>query len=200
MINIIPNWHPVLVHFTIGLLTTSVVFYVLSVFSPVGETLKNNWRIFARWCLWIGMGITLATLVAGYLAYNSVDHDTPSHEAMTEHRNWAFATAAGFAILTLWSVWNRIKQQLPGLFFVIFALINGALLASTGWHGGEAVYRYGLGVMSLPQKNVNGEGHAHAAGSEQHTSSEMKSEQPSGLKSQHNKDENDKNSHGSHAH
>jgi len=158
MIDIIPNWHPILVHFTVGLLATSVAFYVLSIL-PVNDALKTNWRIVARWCLWTGMLITLATLTAGYLAYNSVAHDAPSHAAMTTHRNWAFATAGVFAILTLWSIFSRLKKRAPSLLFVFSAVIAGGLLATTGWLGGEAVYRYGLGVMSMPESN--GEGHAH---------------------------------------
>jgi len=162
MIEIIPNWHPILVHFTIGLLATSVVFFLLSKLLPVSQTLKSNWQVVAHWCLWVGMAITLLTVLAGYFAYNSVAHDTPSHAAMTEHRNWAFVTAAAFAFLTIWSIVLRLKKRIPGYGFLIGALISGSLLASTGWHGGEAVYRYGLGVMSLPKVEENSDG-GHAS-------------------------------------
>ncbi len=172
MIAIIPNWHPIFVHFTIGLLGISVFFYLISSFMPASDELKRNWQIVARWCLWSGMVITLFTLIAGYFAYNSVAHDTPSHEAMTKHRNWAFATATSFALLTIWSISIYKKQQVPGVAFLLFALLSGGLLASTGWHGGEAVYRYGLGVMSLPQSEGEGHAHEHPGGSEHETGSE----------------------------
>jgi uncharacterized membrane protein len=169
MIEIIPNWHPILVHFTIGLLASSVGFFLLATVLPVSQTLKSNWQVVAHWCLWLGMGITLFTVLAGYVAYNSVAHDTPSHAAMTEHRNWAFVTAAAFLFLTIWSIWLRLKKRIPGYWFLIFTLISGGLLASTGWHGGEAVYRYGLGVMSLPKVEENSDGshasHSHGEGS-----------------------------------
>lgn len=175
MIEIIPNWHPILVHFTIGLLATSVGFFLLATVLPVSQTLKSNWRVVAHWCLWVGMSITLFTVLAGYFAYNSVAHDTPSHAAMTEHRNWAFATAAAFLLLTIWSIWLRLKKQIPGYWFLIVALISGGLLASTGWHGGEAVYRYGLGVMSLPKVEENSDGshasHTHGEASADSSSS-----------------------------
>jgi len=35
------------------------------------------------------------------------------------------------------------------------------LLANTAWHGAENVYRYGLGVMSLPQQESEGHAHNH---------------------------------------
>ena len=162
MIEIIPNWHPILVHFTIGLLASSVAFFVMSMILPVSNTLKTNWQVVAHWCLWAGMAITLLTLLAGYLAYNSVAHDTPSHAAMTEHRNWAFVTAGAFTLLTLWSLVLRFKKSATGYAFLLFALISGGLLASTGWHGGEVVYRYGLGVMSLPKVEENSDG-SHAS-------------------------------------
>jgi len=194
MIEIIPNWHPILVHFTIGLLSTAVVFYLLSMLLPVGEKLKSHWQIVARWCLWSGMAITVLTLIAGYLAYNSVAHDTPSHEAMTEHRNWAFATAAVFAVLTLWSVWIHLKKQIPSIAFLVLALVSGALLASTGWHGGEAVYRYGLGVMSLPQTSGEGHSHEHAAGAE-HGNNLSADAPPSGKPSKSSHSDNEAHSH-----
>ena len=43
--------------------------------------------------------------------------------------------------------------------FTFVMVLASSLLVSTGWRGSEAVYRYGLGVMSLPK--VEGEGHAH---------------------------------------
>jgi len=163
MIEIIPNWHPIFVHFTIGLLGTAVLFFLLSILLPASDGLKTNWQIVARWCLWTGMAVTLLTVVAGYFAYNTVAHDSVSHAAMTEHRNWAFATVGAFTVVTFWSFWLHHKKQVPGLIFLVVAIVSGGLLASTGWHGGEVVYRYGLGVMSLPQidtESIEG-GHAH---------------------------------------
>ena len=40
-------------------------------------------------------------------------------------------------------------------------LITLALLASTAWHGGELVYRYGIGVISLPQSSGPDHQHKH---------------------------------------
>jgi uncharacterized membrane protein len=159
MIEIIPNWHPMLVHFTIALLATATGFYLLSLLLPASINLKKQWLIVARWCLWSGMSITLLTILAGFYAYNTVVHDAPSHAAMTEHRNWALATVTAFLLLTLWSIWLHFRERSPDIAFVIFALLSSGLLASTGWHGSEAVYRYGLGVMSLP--DTVGEGHTH---------------------------------------
>lgn len=158
MIEIIPNWHPILVHFTIALLSTSVGLFLLAALLKTHRW-REQWLSVANWNLWIGAGFAILTALAGWDAYNTVAHDTPSHAAMTDHRNWALATLAIFLVLAAWSIVRHRAKKLPDLPFLIIAVIAGGLLMSTGWHGAEAVYRYGLGVMSLPQ--VEGEGHAH---------------------------------------
>jgi len=161
---IIPNWHPIFVHFTLGLLSLSVALYVISVFLKSPE-LKNQWQIVARWNLWLGTAITLATVLAGWYAYNTVAHDEPSHLAMTEHRNWALVTTATFLLLTAWSIWQHSKARAINPLFILGLVAAAVLLTSTAWHGGELVYRHGLGVMSLPDTAAESEhGHVHEHG------------------------------------
>ena len=150
MIEIIPNWHPIFVHFTVALLSLAVVFWLVGGLLREG-TLKQQLLVFARWNLWLGTAFGLVTGLAGWDAYNTVAHDTPSHEAMTEHRNWALAALSVFAVLSAWSFLNLRKQRKAGVLFAVVLLAGGALLGSTAWHGGELVYRYGLGVISLPE-------------------------------------------------
>jgi len=162
MIEIIPNFHPIFVHFTVALFSLSVGLFVVTLFMN-GE-LKEQWTTVARWTLWFGAGFTILTGLSGLDAYNTVAHDTPSHEAMTEHRNWAIATITLFLTLTAWSIIRVRRQQVLGIAFVIGMVIAGGLLGSTAWHGGEAVYRFGLGVMSLPKSEGKGHAHEHADG------------------------------------
>ena len=158
MPEIIPNWHPVFVHFTIGLLSTSTAFLILS---KLLKGKKSAWLHTAGLCnLWAGALITLGTVAAGFYAYNTVAHDAPSHAAMTDHKNWAIATAAFFILLALCSLKYQ-KKSVP--YFFIGALTIASLsLGITGLKGGEAVYRFGLGVMSLPQSEGEGEWHEHS--------------------------------------
>jgi len=162
MIEIIPNFHPIFVHFTVALFSLSVGLFVVTLFME--GPLKEQWLTVARWALWFGAGFTILTGLSGLDAYNTVDHDAPSHEAMTEHRNWAIATMSLFFPLAIWS-FIRVRRQLAlGTVFVLTMLIAGGLLASTAWHGGEVVFRYGLGVMSLPKPEGKGHSHHHADG------------------------------------
>ncbi len=162
MPEIIPNVHPIFVHFTVALLSLSVGLYVITPF--IKSPLKEQWETVAKWALWFGAGITIITGIAGLYAYNTVAHDTPSHAAMTDHRNWAIATIILFLALASWSIiWAR-KGKTLGTIFIVCMVIAGVVLASTAWRGGEVVYRYGLGVMSLPKAEGEGHSHSHADG------------------------------------
>lgn len=145
MIEIIPNWHPLFVHFTIALLTISTLLYVAGILLK-----KENLLIVARWNLWIGVTITVGTVLAGLYAYNTVAHDAPSHVVMTNHRNWALVTATIFVLLALWAFWKQRGARTVNPVFVVAMVAATGLLFITGYKGGDVVYRYGLGVLSTP--------------------------------------------------
>jgi uncharacterized membrane protein len=150
MITILPNWHPIFVHFTIGLLGTAVIFYFASALLAKKHKWKQQWQHMANWSLWSGCLVTIGTVFAGWYAYNTVAHDDASHAAMTLHRDWALATACLFLILGLTAVKIVKKNKTPRYLFLSLTAIAGMMLLITGFLGGEAVYRHGLGVMSLP--------------------------------------------------
>lgn len=165
MIEILPNWHPIFVHFTVGLFSTAFVFYILSFLSKfiriVPIKLVSEFEIVGRWCLWVAAIMTIFTVVAGLYAYNTVRHDEASHIAMTNHRNWALPTAGLILLLALWSLWRYSKHKVLTIKFIIPLIIIQILLLCTAWRGGELVYRHGLGVMSLPQAKDEGHHHHH---------------------------------------
>lgn len=159
MIEIIPNWHPVFVHFTVSLWVVAAVTHLLSRFTHNGELVKQLMLV-TRWNLRLGMGFTLLTVVAGWYAYSTVAHDAPSHIAMTVHRNWAMATFALFLGIAGWEYFLSRRTAKNWLFTGLLVIATGLLL-STAWHGGELVYRYGLGVRSLPQPEGLEHNHEH---------------------------------------
>ena len=158
MFEIIPNWHPIFVHFTVALVASSAFFFV------VGAILKNQDQSDAlksagHWTLRLGAVATVFTLAAGLQAYGTVDHDAPSHAAMTDHRNWAFVAVGFIWVSAIWSVWKSKNTDKTGPVFFTLLGVATILVGLTAYKGGELVYRYGLGVQSLPQPQ--GGGHAH---------------------------------------
>ena len=95
MIEIIPNWHPILVHFTVSLLVIGGALQLILWLVP-NKTDRTLLIAVQKWLVIVGAVAVIATVATGLQAYYTVAHDTPSHLAMTNHRNWAFATAAIF--------------------------------------------------------------------------------------------------------
>lgn len=184
-IEIIPNWHPIFVHFTVGLLSISALFYLAGLVLR-----KPNFLIVARWNLWVGGAITVATVLAGFYAYGTVAHDAPSHAVMTDHKNWALVTAFIFAGLSGWSLAKHRGAKSVSSGFVVLILLATTLLGITGFKGGEVVYRHGTGVMRMPE--VSGDG-AHDSHSHGENATE---ESHSGEENQMPESDHDSNPHG----
>ena len=62
---IIPNWHPLFVHFTVALIFLSAVLFVVTYF--IKGLLREQWLIVACWSLWFGMGITIISTSQGIM-------------------------------------------------------------------------------------------------------------------------------------
>lgn len=146
---IIPNWHPIFVHFSVALLLTATSLFVLGKLTPRAAPWRTTCLAVARWNLSLGVAITVGTVLAGWYAFNTVNHDGHSHLAMLSHRLWALATAAAFIGLGAWSLIGRKSE--PRALFVVGLVVASGLLLVTGYKGGELVFRHGLGVMALPE-------------------------------------------------
>jgi len=169
MFEILPNFHPILVHFTVALFSVATALFVVLVIAKkkLPEKISEQCWIVAHWNLWLAVSITLVTLLAGLHAYSTVAHDAPSHAAMNDHRIWAFATFFLMACVAGWSISLYRKGNTLSSLFIGALLITQLTLLSTAWRGGELVYRYGLGVLSLPATHVDG--HDHHAKDNTHT-------------------------------
>ena len=165
MIEIIPNYHPIFVHFTLGLLGSSVGLYVLTRFVSKPD-LKHQLLIVAHWNLWLGTLVTIVTIAAGWYAFNTVEHDDPSHVVMKRHRALALGTFAVVLILAAWSWLKYRPAKQVNAIFLVSALFAAGLLVATAWHGAELVFRHGLGVIALPDLKD----HRHGGGHSQDTS------------------------------
>lgn len=169
MIEIIPNWHPIFVNFTVALFVVSMLLHIVALLVP-----NAPWRsaclAAAHWNLALGAVFALITVGTGLNAYYSVAHDSPSHAAMTDHRNWAIATASVIVGLALWQWTQRHRHTQPNFILAITLVLAGGLLSVTAWKGAELVFRYGLGVMALVE--AEGPGHSHEHSSDDHDGNE----------------------------
>jgi uncharacterized membrane protein len=177
MVEIVPNWHPIWVHFTIGLLTIGTLFYALA-FAGKATTWAQQALTAARWNLIAGTLFAVAALVSGWLAANSVPHDNAGHANLLTHINWALIAAAIFITAVVWlgMQWRNSdkKASVP----VLLLLLGGsAALTVTGFKGGANVFEHGLGVQRLPDIGR----HDHAAHGHHHDESAGHEDQPSNI-------------------
>lgn len=173
MIEVIPNWHPMAVHFPIALVCISAFFFLCGVLFK--SKVSSELFIASKWCLW---GAALTSVIAallGWQAYNTVAHDEASHAAMTLHRNWAIPTAIYIALIAVFAIRIRHEWGAKNKTITLLLLVIGCgLISTTGWLGAEAVYRHGIGVMRIP----SADDHAHSNSSDHGNMNKMPHHEP----------------------
>jgi len=145
------NFHPVIVHFPIALLTA---FFVLDV---VGSSLRRPvLRRHAAWMLYLGAAGAVAAAASGLIAEATVPHGATVHDIMTWHGRIGLGIAGLSVFLACWrglvreprSVMARgLQWFLAGLLVLLIAI--GADL------GGLMVFQHGVGVKSLQAPDVH---------------------------------------------
>ena len=160
---IVPNLHPVIVHFPIAL---TFIAFLLSVASYIRRSHPVSAHLAAagHFTLWFAAIGAATAVLFGWLAYNSVNHDDAGHAAMLLHRAWAVPTAIGLILLASWDAWKHRVNSLMSIPVLILLFILSCTIGATGWLGGEVVYRHGIGVLSLPASEVAGYSHHHDHG------------------------------------
>lgn len=170
-----PNIHPVLVHFAYALSLSALGVYLLGRVFIRGPR-RAGAQSAGDWMLGLGAVAIVATIAVGFYAYYTVAHDGPSHAAMTTHRNWAVPSGAAIIVLAIWRFVKRANAP-SGLFL---GLLSAAALSLsvTAWWGGNIVYKYGIGVQSLPVVTGDGHDHEHGAMPEHSGMDSMAAEKP----------------------
>lgn len=158
---IIPNWHPVIVHFTIALLVIATLLFIFAVASR-SRSLGISATLAGRWNLAFGTLAAVGTVGTGWVAYNTVAHDEPSHINMTTHMWWALGTTAVFIVAAVLAWLDRRRAVGASAMLLVALVVGSAALVVTGWYGAENVYRFGLGVKSMPQADH----HEHMGGAD----------------------------------
>ena len=164
MIEIIVNLHPALVHFPVALISISALFHIAAKLLGRQSRYAINCAVLAHSTLWLAALTALPTVLFGWLASNTVNHDDAGHAAMLLHRSWAIATVLVLAVIAAWDISYHKINTIPSARLVAFVIVASGLVTTTAWHGAELVYRHGLGVMSIPPSGGEGHAHEHADG------------------------------------
>ncbi len=171
---IMPNWHPMFIHFPIALLVLGFVIEIITSGRP-----RAGFRTAGRWMLLLGAFLALPTVTSGIYAFRDVAApgrlDVDQHwQQVVATNNWLpqqwdsishhiwYNSAAVVLFLAAVGVWLgssdkwRCTLRLPLLGVMLVGL---ALMSIGAWHGGELVYRYGAGVESRALAGEPAAGH-----------------------------------------
>jgi uncharacterized membrane protein len=159
MPEIIPNFHPLLVHFPIALISVAAFFHLAAIVMQ-DKSCATPCAMLAHTTLWLGALTALPAAFFGWQAFDSVNHDAAGHAVMLVHRAWALGTLALLVVLAAWDAWRSKADAIPRGWFAGAVIGAWSMVAVTAWHGGELVYRHGAGVMALPQVADDGS-HEH---------------------------------------
>ncbi len=156
-----PNWHVILIHYPLGLLTVGILVELLA-FLWRGSSV----RAAARWMILIGALLCIPTITAGLYAFRDVVTPEPlsldqQWHAVKAGSNWSaeqwhymmrhiWFAAGGAALCILGAfIWlsssdrGRAKLHWPAFILVL----GGFVLLNVGaWYSGESVYRFGTSV------------------------------------------------------
>ncbi len=158
---IIASFHPKVVHFAIALLLTYVLLEVLFLILKKDFLNKS-----ATLILFLGVLGAVASLLTGNQAYYYAENLFDNYDVkiplglIDEHEEYAKITTfwfVGILIIRFFlNVKNKFKSWLQ-IAVLVLALVGVYFVYETGEHGGELVYKYGVGTKLIEQGVVPGQ-------------------------------------------
>lgn len=139
------EWHPIAVHFPLALTVTGVIA-LTAARASILERHAATLHLLGTWNLCLGAIGALFALGTGLAAVVSVELGTAARAAVALHVKWAIFTSAALVLLAVWRGAGADPRSRPSVFFMLLLWAVTAALVVTGYHGGENVYRFGVGV------------------------------------------------------
>ncbi len=140
-----PGWHPLVVHFPIALTLTAGVALIAAKFLR-NAALAATLATIGTWNLCLGAVAALFALATGLAAALDLHVSAAAHAAIAAHVKWAIFTSLALLLTAVWRGAGNAQESRPSGLFLLVLTLTCMALAVTGYHGGENVYRYGVGV------------------------------------------------------
>lgn len=141
------NLHPLIVHFPIALLISSVAL------DWAGRRWTGRGLDKAAWyTLLLGLAGLVFALISGFRAGSAVPADSPALATLGAHKILGIATFVVFGLQAV-CAWRRhgAYSSTQRVLHTGVQVLGVALIVALGYLGGELVYTYGVGVaMQTP--------------------------------------------------
>ncbi len=136
--------HPVINHFTIALITISVLLDIIGLISKKESFHKAAWYNFI-----VGAIAGLFTVITGLIAEVSVAHGEAAHEIMETHETLGFIILGLVLILLIWRIITRGNFPVKGsAIYIVIAILTVGTIFVNGFYGGEMVFKHGVAVQT----------------------------------------------------
>jgi uncharacterized membrane protein len=149
--NILPGWHPIVVHFPLALVTTAA-FLLTAARVLRRDSYAATLATVGTWNLCMGALAALLALATGLAAAIGLHVGVPAHAAISIHVKWAMFTTLALVLLAVWRGAGSAQESRPSWIFVVLLLAMTGALIVTGYRGGQNVYRYGVGVITTESR------------------------------------------------
>jgi uncharacterized membrane protein len=145
------NIHPMLVHFPIAFLSLFVLIDFIGTF-----TKKAALRQFAGSLLYLGTFFAIFTVIAGFMAAETVPHGHNVHDIMEHHEHLGISILGLSLALSAW----RLRRPVEGFgIYNVLSLILAGVLIFGADLGGLMVYKYGVAVEAVTVSNEDSHHH-----------------------------------------
>jgi uncharacterized membrane protein len=136
--------HPVLVHATVSFLIVGGLVEALGI-----ARRHESAERFGGTLVTLGTALLVPTIVAGYLAQNSLTLSAAQASAVDGHERYGLMVLGAFVPLIILKAWGRGKPpaNLRSV-YVGLLLLGVALAAAAAYAGGVMVYELGVGVSA----------------------------------------------------
>jgi len=140
--------HPILVPFPLGLLTTSVIFDVIHLFTG-----GLRWAEVSFWMIAAGVIGGLLAAVFGLIDWLAIPSGTRAKVIGLGHGLSNVVMVALFAMS--WLLRSGAPGE-PGVLPIVLSFLGVGLASLGGFLGGELVFRLGIGVAEGANPNASG--------------------------------------------
>lgn len=137
--------HPMMVHFPLALTIIAALCLLCARLLRQGS-LQDSLAAAGTWNLILGGATVLLTLGSGFAAARHLQLHDGAQYSMSRHVIWAVCTSQLIVLLAIWRGVACTPASRPRWLFLALLFIACAGLIVTGYHGGENVYHYHIGI------------------------------------------------------